>query len=284
MIFKDGDPRKGLSPQKRIGFFATVHDRQAAGCTPEVDESSYAEYSTYFWAAVSGIDRLGEPIERPDYDGDGSVSMEEAHAYTVIASDTIDLPIKSSGEFLTRHGRYGEAGFGGLRDDAAYDQLLAAASPSQKAILSGLSDQLGLKGNERVVAADRQGRNVRSSRGRRGRSSPAARMRMKIAGDLKRKWPGLANVMNPISIEMITTRKDEFIRAVEKHPDYGAYRELTEAGPNDNQKRRVKYERFLRTVDNVIFAENLRRSDREGIKRQFSMIIEAERQPLFSSK
>ena len=32
MIFNDGDPDKGLSPQRRTGFFATVHDRKAAGC------------------------------------------------------------------------------------------------------------------------------------------------------------------------------------------------------------------------------------------------------------
>lgn len=108
MIYKDGDPDAGLSPQKRIGFFATVHDRPAAGCTSEVDEKSYVEYSTFFWAAMSGTDRLGQSIKRPDYDGDGKVSFEEAHAYVILTANTIDLPVKSSGEFLTKWGRYGK--------------------------------------------------------------------------------------------------------------------------------------------------------------------------------
>ena len=48
VMYRGGDPKNGLSPQRRVGFYATVHDRPAAGCTPEADEASYAEYSTYF--------------------------------------------------------------------------------------------------------------------------------------------------------------------------------------------------------------------------------------------
>ncbi|MFK8113662.1 MAG: hypothetical protein AB8B91_15780, partial [Rubripirellula sp.] len=75
LMYRGGDPSKGLSPQNRVGFYATVHDRPAAGCTPSVDEANYVEYSTYFWAAVSGTDRSGNPIEAPDYDRDGRVSL-----------------------------------------------------------------------------------------------------------------------------------------------------------------------------------------------------------------
>ena len=42
----------------------TVHDRPAAGCTPDINEANYAEYSSYFIAALSGIDRLGQTIDR----------------------------------------------------------------------------------------------------------------------------------------------------------------------------------------------------------------------------
>src|SRR3954447_20239671 len=88
MIFDKADPKNGLAKQNRCGFFATVHDREAAGCTPDVDESTYVEYSTYFWEALAGHTRTGKAITAPDYDGDGHVSFAEAHAYTVLNADT----------------------------------------------------------------------------------------------------------------------------------------------------------------------------------------------------
>ena len=57
MIYEGGDPAKGLSERDRCGFFATVSDRVAAGCTSDVDEENYREYSTYFWAALYGQTR-----------------------------------------------------------------------------------------------------------------------------------------------------------------------------------------------------------------------------------
>ena len=63
-----------MSGANRCGFFATVHDRKAAGCTADIDEANYQEYSTYFFAALRGKTRTGTPITPPDYDGDGRVS------------------------------------------------------------------------------------------------------------------------------------------------------------------------------------------------------------------
>ncbi len=202
-IFNGGDPEKGLSSQRRVGFFATVHDRSAAGCTPEIDEASYVEYSTYFWAAISGRDRSGRAIDRPDYNGDGTISFDEAHAYVILAADTIDLPVKTSGEYLTVHSKFGEVDSDLLTNDEPYEDVLALANPVQKAILEGLSEQLDLKGSDRLVDAwkatrSTQADNRNRSRGRRS-ASPQDRLRMKISSDLKNRWPGLANVLNPIS-------------------------------------------------------------------------------------
>ena len=99
-IFREGDSKKGLHPQVRAGFFATVHDRVAAGCTPDIREENYQEYSTHFWEALCGESRIGKKIQKPDFNGDGSTSLTEAHAYVVIHSNTIDIPIKTSDVFL----------------------------------------------------------------------------------------------------------------------------------------------------------------------------------------
>src|SRR5690606_14797632 len=95
-IFKEGKNEKGLAPHPRCGFFSQVHDRVAAGCTPDVNEANYQEYSSFFWAALAGSSRSGEPIPRIDYDGDGVTSFAEAHAYAVIESSTVDIPLRTS--------------------------------------------------------------------------------------------------------------------------------------------------------------------------------------------
>ena len=277
-IFNAGDPDKGLSSQQRCGFFATVHDRPAAGCTPEVDESSYVEYSTYFWAALSGRTRTGEKIEMPDYNNDGKVSFDEAHAYTILTADTIDLPIKTSGEFLSEYSKFGDDDSDLLENDESYELILGLANPSQRVVLEGLSKQLKLSGDDRLVDAWKalQARGNRGrSRGRREDSS-ADQLRRKIASDIKRRWPGLANVVNPVAVDLMTARRDEFVSAIEKHRDYKRYRELSEKSPQGEDKRKVKFDRFLRVADNVALAENLRRINDPKRIAQYKAILRAE--------
>ncbi len=281
-IFNEGDPDKGLSKQRRSGFFATVHDRNAAGCTPEIDEANYVEYSTYFWAAIAGRDRSGRAIDRPDYDGDGDISFDEAHAYVILTADTIDLPVKSSGEYLTVHSKFGDGDDSKLLpNDIPYEKLLALATPVQKAILEGLSEQLDLNGSDRLVDAWKETKSDRDrgnrSRGRR-QASPQDRLRMRISGDLKNRWPELANVLNPIAIELVTSRSGEFIEAIEGHPEYARYRQLereSKAAP-DETKRMVKFDRFLRVADNVILGENLRRMNDPTKIQEYETIVKAE--------
>jgi hypothetical protein len=231
-IYNEADPDKGLSQQPRCGFFATVHDRVAAGCTPEVDEATYVEYSTYFWEALSGQTRTGSPIAVPDYDRDGGVSFDEAHAYTVHKADTIDLPLKTSGEFLSVESRFADDEHPQLlADDAPYDVVRQLATPAERAILDSLSAQLDLQGNERIeTAQDESQEPRRGSRRRRGRSSSqrAGRLRDIIADDLEQRWPELANVLNPGAIELLTARSQSFVQAVEEHPSYQQYREQME--------------------------------------------------------
>src|SRR3954471_20758098 len=146
-IYDKADPKNGLAKQNRCGFFATVHDRVAAGCTPDVEETSYVEYSTYFWEAIAGHTRTGKPITPPDYDGDGKVSFAEAHAYTVLNADTIDLPLTSSSEFLSVESHFKDSDHPELLPkDAPFDTIHELATPAERAILDGLSKQLELTG------------------------------------------------------------------------------------------------------------------------------------------
>ncbi len=278
-IYNEANPDKGFSLQKRAGFFATVHDRSAAGCTPEIDEATYVEYSTYFWEAISGFSRTGQAIEPPDYDKDGVVSFDEAHAYTILLSDTIDLPIKTSDEFLGDHARFQNERYSDLLPrELPFDQVIDLATPSEKAILEGLSRQLELGGLNRLEAAEERKAQIRArGRGRsRGRAEDTqAQLRRKIATDIESRWPAVTNLMNPLVIDLVTTQSEEFIRAIETHPDYQRYRGIIDNAPDvlSDQERQVKYERFVRTIENAILRENLMRmKDVEAIAFYKSMV------------
>jgi hypothetical protein len=285
LIYKDADPEQGVSAQSRCGFFATVHDRQAAGCTPDVDKASYVEYSSYFWEAVSGKKQTGEAIAKPDYDGDGRVSFAEAHAYTVLNAETIDLPVKTSGEFLSIESQFADEEHPTLMAaDAPYEEVLNLATPAERAVLEGLSTLLGLTGSDRMEAAERGIDESRPRFRRRGRGfgrSPAreaGRIREMIVNDLRARWPELSNVLNPGAIDLLTKRSAEFVAAVEQHPRYAEYRKLmdTASAAPDPEKRRVKFERFVAMAEDVVLRENLKRLGDANRIAQYDAIVAAE--------
>ena len=99
-IYQDGNPRKPVALQTRCGFFATIKTLPSVGCTPEVNEADYHDYSSSFFAGLSGINRLGKPVKSADYNQDGRVSYAEAHAFAKVDEKTSDLPVSTSEVWL----------------------------------------------------------------------------------------------------------------------------------------------------------------------------------------
>jgi hypothetical protein len=102
MIYKGGDPKQGIALQTRCGFFATIKTETSVGCTPEVNEADYRDYSSSFYAGLSGRDRTGQPAASADYNQDGRVAYAEAHAFAKVDEQTTDLPISTSEAWLQR--------------------------------------------------------------------------------------------------------------------------------------------------------------------------------------
>ena len=171
-IFQQADADLGLSAHTRCGFFAQVHDRGAAGCTPDANEADYEEYSSYFWGALGGKSRTGEPITSADYNDDGRVSFAEAHTYAVIESNTIDVPVRTSDALLRQFSRLrkqpkekdssednpvgrlwdllgSNAGADNAKElmdaEGSLAKLMDAARPDQRAILAQLPVHLGFE-------------------------------------------------------------------------------------------------------------------------------------------
>ena len=152
-LFQDGDPTKPIWNRDFCGFFASVADRQASGCTSQVNERDYQDFTTHFFAALSGVSRDGRRITGADYNRDGKVSLDEAYAYTQITDDSIDVPLSTSDAYL-RFIWPREANNNWQK--TSFARLLKDATPSQKAVLTALSQKLRLVGENRLVAAQKR--------------------------------------------------------------------------------------------------------------------------------
>ncbi len=103
LIYEGGNPKGRVALQSRCGFMATVKERPSVGCTPAVNEADYRDYSSSFFAGLSGRSRIGEAVPSADYNKDGQVSYAEAHAFAKVDDQSTDRPISTSEAWLQSH-------------------------------------------------------------------------------------------------------------------------------------------------------------------------------------
>lgn len=151
-MFQNGDPNKPLWNRDFCGFFASTAPRPAAGCTSQVNERDYQDFTTHFFAALSGISRDGRPVSGADYDRDGRVSLAEAFAYANINDDSIDVPLCTSDAFLRRI----FTPEGNAWHQTSFSLLRRNAAPWQRALLDGLGARLNLSGDRRLQLAQKR--------------------------------------------------------------------------------------------------------------------------------
>lgn len=106
-LFHSADPKRAWSPARRCGFFSQRHTLPSTGCTPLVDETEYEDYSTHLLQAIRGADAEGTTIHA-DIDGDGQVSMREAHAHAMLTADSMDVPLTTSDMLLRKFSKIGD--------------------------------------------------------------------------------------------------------------------------------------------------------------------------------
>lgn len=82
LIRPDARDLRTLAAYNRCGFAAESADRLSEGCSASIEVGDYRDYTTYFFAALSGRHRSYQPLERsPDRDRDGYVTLHEAHVH-----------------------------------------------------------------------------------------------------------------------------------------------------------------------------------------------------------
>lgn len=149
VLFENGDPEGALANRNICGFFASVNVRMAAGCTPEVNEANYHDFTGYFFAALTGTDRLGKPVTGADYNKDGKVGMNEAFVYTLINDESIDTPVCTTDVFLRRFIKTEDKAI----FETPYSDVKKWATPAQVAGLDAMSKTLNLSGEDRLQTA-----------------------------------------------------------------------------------------------------------------------------------
>lgn len=361
LIFKNGEYSNkpaALAATPRVGFFATVPERPAAGCTPDINEENYHEYSTYFWEAICGKTRLGSNVEKPDYDGDGHISFAEAHAYVKLTSSTIDIPVATSDvllrTFSKAHGvstaslaniqsaptptpqptpggfrrRPGGAAPGGttpggttpgntapgvngptggaggvpapdnkptddqknlklLAVDSSYFDVVATADPARKAVLEGLSKQLGFGGPERARAArDLLNKLKRDRDDLENQKRTAARnlqpLKDKLVQAVRARWPELTVPFHPRQADILRSEADAVVKFIESHEGYKPYEdqrsgyEKLDERSTELERKWVKAQRFLRTLEEVALAANLQKVAPPEVVKRYDELLKAE--------
>jgi hypothetical protein len=152
VLFEGGDAKGALARPHLAGFFSAAPDREASGCSWETGQADYQDFSSYFFGALTGRDRFGNPVTGADFDGDGRVTLHEAYCYAMIHDISIDTPGSTSEVYLAQHVH--------LKDEKVfavpYPQVSAEASPAQRAALEALSQRLGVASDQRMEdVADR---------------------------------------------------------------------------------------------------------------------------------
>lgn len=102
VAFAGADPEAGAPRGDRCGLFAATADEMASGCDPNPDRGSQEGYGLHFLHALRGEDARGRPVATGeiDTDGDGRISLLEAHTRARIASVGLDIPTSTSERWL----------------------------------------------------------------------------------------------------------------------------------------------------------------------------------------
>lgn len=126
-----------LSPANRCGFFAQVYWDMSVGCSNYAFENVY--YSNYFFKAYQ-LAKSG--VMAADYNHDGVIGGNEAHAFAIMHSDTTDIPVKTSDQLLNDYRQQ-------LHEDpvekaamTSWQTIAMLLDPTEKQIVADLSSKL----------------------------------------------------------------------------------------------------------------------------------------------
>jgi hypothetical protein len=191
IAFAGADPEQGIADTDRCGFFATTWDRAAAGCDPNPDRGAHEGYGIHFLHALNGEARDGGALDlrEVDLDGDGAISLLEAHSRARIASGSLDVPVTTSERLLRA-----VVDADGLEPVSQADPAEGAAAPfEERAVVDALTERLGLArpGDAHARLAGLRARMEALADRLDGLDEEVAALEEELAASLLHRWPVL---------------------------------------------------------------------------------------------
>ncbi len=305
-VFEAGDDEAGFAENVRCGFFAQQHDLPAAGCRPDVENDE--EYSSFFWGAFLGQSRTGKPVANVDCNNDGRISLAEAHAYAVVASETIDIPLRTSEAVLRRYSRIadyeleGENPHPSAEDDDVADpgdnsalafltgslyELAARGRPEETRIVVALTEKLGVPISSDLSAFTKryqeQRDKLRDLRRVGSRRPRGASPRRKLQEAVIEKWPELEDPKGWSKTELLKADNQEtFLAELEAMEGYSDFlksneeRAAAREAATDAELQLVKFRRVMRQLENIVLAQNLTLTADPEVVAHYRKLIAAE--------
>jgi hypothetical protein len=289
LLFEGGNPANDLSEREIAGFFSTIDSRMAAGCTPEVDEKEYRDFTSYFFAALSGEDRVGRKVTGADYNGDGIVSMDEAFCYSLAHDVSIDIPVCTSDVFLRK--------FVKTTDEQVfktpYSSVLEWASSAQRSALEELSTGLRLTAEDRgKTSYDKaMGANEQGSQ----RRNPMFKARRAFERELDSarrtlysRWPDLKDPKS----SGYAAAKSEALDGI-RRSDAFKFPELLKAENDlmaafqtnyESQLSEARLIRFVRLFKSVVLAHEIREGADSTLQKRLAKLQQAEHRTLLPAQ
>lgn len=270
LLFQHGDSNRGLSSHDRCAFFAAPADRLASGCTPEANRKEPDDYSTWFLTALTG--RLPDGKRAPstaDYDGDGRVSLSEAHAFARIHDRTINVPVSTSelllADAIGRFEKWDE-----LSLASPFPAIVDRARPAERLVLESLADSVGLKGDSAAALKARyEADRLDSERTRlegelRALTAQREQVRSQLRKSILDRWPWLQNPWHPKVEEILSADRGAMERMLRGS---STWRELQRRSSevatvrsrlDATERQWARWERLARAAEAVVREAHLR--------------------------
>lgn len=284
LVHRNAADKIDLVDAPRCGFFAEAADRQAEGCSSGINVDDYRDYSTYFFAALSGKTRQGEDLpENPDRNKDGVVSLYEAHLYTLARAESTDLPRSTSEMYLERwqpwYLRWFFAGEGRgnvyakLANDIARELRVPIDQSVQRSVISKKRRRLDRRskklGQERIKLA-----------------AAMTEVRYQIRYELEQRWPEAAKSRTETYQKFIKNdAKDvrKFIIGHENWPKlligYKRYQEIA-AERLDIERKLTRFDKLRRMNKIARLRQQFEQNATPQQKAGYQKLLECEKLPL----
>jgi hypothetical protein len=262
---------------KTCGFMSESALEMAEGCGLDVNEAGFRDYTTFFFAGLSGETRLGESADLTAFDLDDNrrASFREAHFYALANAHSTDLPRSTSETYLIEWTPWY------LEWDASID--------GQTSVYWEFAEQVGrrtaygtspaeLEGHRSVLLAEQ----ARLQDRRDETEDRIAAIRAELRADLLTRWPELAHPYSPAYHAVIDSQWPAIEQRIRSDGDFARLVAAQDELQAFNGERR-ELARHITQIDKIYRLKKLARLEtamqtygNAAAKQEYRALVECE--------